>query len=237
MLILWVRKGRSGGEGGGGEGEEAAGVEGGAVGAPDGVGVDEGPRDEEDRVLLQQVPVREEGVLGDPAGGGGLGAVAEEFAVGGVQEGRGGGGEGGDVEGVLALAGAVVGCDGSADFGADVLQEGRVRVDGQEHPEECGCGVCENADQIADFEAGDVVDGSAVVDQGVVTRFQNAECVLVVAAVEVLVYGFVELSAACVAFASSILREKSQKYHGEVLLEVPNACFSLGLITSLHPRV
>lgn len=92
-----------------GKGEEAAGVEGGAVGAPDGVGVDEGARDEEDRVLFQQVPVREEGVLGDPAGGGGLGAVAEEFAVGGVQEGGVVRREGCDVEGVLALALAVAG--------------------------------------------------------------------------------------------------------------------------------
>lgn len=55
-------------------------------------------------------------------------------------------------------------CYGSADLGADVMQESSIRGDGQEHPEESGRGVYKDADQIADFEAGDVVGGSAVVD-------------------------------------------------------------------------
>ncbi len=40
--------------------------------------MDQGAGDEEDRVLFQEIPRGEEGVLEDPAGGGALGAVAEE---------------------------------------------------------------------------------------------------------------------------------------------------------------
>ena len=45
--------------------------------------------------------------MGETAGGGGLGAVAEEFAVGGVQEGRVGSGEGCDVDCVLFAPGVI----------------------------------------------------------------------------------------------------------------------------------
>ena len=45
--------------------------------------------------------------MGETAGGGGLGAVAEELAVGGVQEGRLGSGEGCDVDCMLFTLGVI----------------------------------------------------------------------------------------------------------------------------------
>ena len=86
--------------------EEAPGVELFAVGTPDGIGVDEGPGDHEDGVFFQEVLLGEDGVLDDPARGGGLGAVAEEFEVGGEEE-RAGGFEGCDVDFVLLFQSAV----------------------------------------------------------------------------------------------------------------------------------
>ena len=84
------------------------------------------------------------------------------------------------------------------------MQERGVRVDGQEHPEERGCGVDKHADQIADFEAGDIVGGAAVVDDGVVADLQDAKTGFVIAAVEVLVDGLVELPAAREALARCV---------------------------------
>lgn len=52
--------------------------------------MDQGAGDEQHGVLLQEVLVGDDGVADDPARGGALGAVAEEFAVGGVEEGTGG---------------------------------------------------------------------------------------------------------------------------------------------------
>ena len=52
--------------------------------------------------------------------------------------------------------------------------------------------------------------------------FQDAEAVFVVSAVEVLVYGLVELSAACEAFSRCVFRVEPKDDHGEVLLEVPD---------------
>ena len=52
--------------------------------------MDEGPRNHEHRVFFQKVRVCDDGVLDDPARGGPLGAVAEEFAVGGEEEWAGG---------------------------------------------------------------------------------------------------------------------------------------------------
>ena len=49
--------------------------------------MDQGAGDHEDGVLFEEVLVCDEGVLDDPAGGGALGAVAEEFAVGGEEDG------------------------------------------------------------------------------------------------------------------------------------------------------
>ena len=101
-----------------------------AVGSPDGIGVDEGPGDHEHRVLFQQVRVCDEGVADDPARGGGLGAVAEEFAVGGEEE-RTAGFEGRDVDFVFCFP-ILGGCcfHHGADFGAYGRQERGVRVDG-----------------------------------------------------------------------------------------------------------
>ncbi len=48
-----------------------------------------------------------------------------------------------------------------------------------------------------------------------------------VPAIEILVYGMVELSAACKAFPSSILGVKSKDYHGEVLFEIPDPYVSV----------
>ena len=156
--------------------------------------MDEGAGDHEDRVLFQPVAVGDEGVADDPARGGALGTVAEEFAVGGEEE-RAVGGEEADVDFVLRSSAACCYCwrwwvgrfHHAADFGPDVGQEGRVGVDGHEHPEECGRGVDEDAYQVADFEAGDVVGRAAVVDHSVVAHFEDAEAVHVIPAVEVLV--------------------------------------------------
>ena len=68
------------------------------------MGVDQGAGDEEHGILFQEVPVGDDGVLDDPAGGGALGAVAEEFAVGGEEE-RAVGFEGRDVDFVLHFCG------------------------------------------------------------------------------------------------------------------------------------
>ena len=55
-----------------------------------------------------------------------------------------------------------------------------------------------------------------------------------VPAVEVFVYGLVELSAACEAFASCDFRIQSEEYHGKVVLEVPGRRFNFVVTTSVH---
>lgn len=184
--------------------------------------------------------VGKDGVFDDPAGGGALGAVAEELAVGGDEE-RAFGFEDCDVDFVFLFLGpggrwlrGCCCCRDGGDLGADFFQQDRVRVYGQEHPEECRCGVDEDAYQIAYFEAGHVVSRATVVDYGVVAYSQHAETVLVVTAVEVLVDSLVELSAASEAFSSRILGIKSEDYHGEVLLEVPDSSLSFRRLGSLR---
>ena len=69
-------------------------------------------------------------------------------------------------------------------------------------------------------------------DHGVVAGFHDPEAVLVVAAVEVLVYGLVELSPACEAFSRCVFGIQPEDYHGEVLFEVPD--ISILVAGSLH---
>ena len=101
--------------------------------------MDEGAGDQEDGALFQEVLGGEDGVADDPAGGGALGAVAEEFAVGGEEE-RALGFEDCDVDFVLSFSVPGCGwlgccccccCHRGSDLGADLLQESGVRVYGQ----------------------------------------------------------------------------------------------------------
>ena len=155
--------------------------------------------------------------------------MAEELAVGGEEEGA-VGFEGCDVDFVslfLKVWGGEGGCcDDGADFAADRVEEVPVGVDDQEQPEEGRGRVDEHADQVADLEPGDVVGRSAVVDHGVVARFQDAQAVLVVPAVEVPVDGSVQLPAAREPFPGRVFGEQSQEYHREVLLVVPDPYLS-----------
>ena len=155
-----------------------------------------------------------------------MGAVAEKFAVGGEEEWA-FGFEVRDVDFVFPFPAPGSGgrwldcCGDGGDLGADFFQKGRVGVYGQKHPEECRCGVDEHAYQIAYFEAGDIIGRAAVVDHSVMADFQDAETVLVVPTVEVLVDSLVELSSACEAFSSGVFWIQPKDDHGEVLLEIP----------------
>ena len=67
--------------------------------------------------------------------------------------------------------------------------------------------------------------------------FYDPEAVLVVAAVEVFVYGTVELLPACEAFSRCVFGIQSEDYHGEVLFEVPDMSISVsGSLPAWHLR-
>lgn len=157
--------------------DEAAGLEGLGVGAVDGGHHVHGVAGHLDDVAgLEEVPVREQGVLDHPAGAGVVRLDAQRFLVEGEQEGAvllelgdddaadllrlllraclGGGG------GCL-LSGRDVGDAG--DFGPELGEEVGPREDVHEHPEKCGGRVDEDADEVTDLEGPCVLDAAEVV--------------------------------------------------------------------------